>query len=120
MYKYYVTNYDCKECIYEGYNESKALEICRQYNKACGDWYVNDEEIDTLYLMENEDGNYIIREYVDENFINGYIKVGQDVTVSKANISECSYDELFDEDEKLNEDYVYNFLNWEVVKTYKA
>ncbi len=120
MKKYYVNSYDGTDCIYEGYNESKAHEICRQYNKCCGNWYVDEEEIDKLYLMETEDGNYVIREYIDGDFISGCIKVGQDVTVSKADVSKCNYDELFNEDGESNEDYMYNFLEWEDVHTYKA
>ena len=69
MRKYYVVDYKGKDCIYEGYDEVEALKIQHEYNKCCGDWYL--EEYDELYKMETEDGRFLIDEEIDMDYIHG-------------------------------------------------
>lgn len=51
MIKYSVVSYDGKDCIYSGFSESNAYRLQRNYNRTCGEWYVDEEDIegDALY-----------------------------------------------------------------------
>ena len=109
MTKYYVNSADGKDCVYEGYDEAEALKIWHNYNGACGDWYLDEEEIEAteLFKMETETGDYLIDEDIDMNYIHGNIEIGRDVTVYRAIVP----DDMDEEDES---------IEWEWYDDYKA
>lgn len=107
--KYYVNSADGKDCVYEGFDEETALEIWHNYNNACGDWYLDEEEIEAteLFKMENDTGDYLIDECIDMDYIHGNILIGSDVTVYRAIVP----DDMDEEDES---------IDWEYYDDYKA
>lgn len=109
MTKYYVRDAKGKNCVYEGYDETAALKIWHGYNSACGDWYLDEEEVEAteLFKMETETGDYLIDEDVDMDYIHGNIIIGKDVTVYHAIVP----DDVDEEDES---------IEWEWYEDYKA
>ena len=49
LIKYYVRDALGKECVYEGFNANEADKICRARNECCGDWWVDEEEVEGRY-----------------------------------------------------------------------
>lgn len=55
MTKYYVVDYKGRDCIYEGFDKEVALKTWYGYNKACcGDWYLEEEEIEDPEELETD------------------------------------------------------------------
>ena len=55
MTKYYVVSWDGTDCVYEGFDEGEALKTWKNYNKCCGDWYLEEEEIEDPEEEEEEE-----------------------------------------------------------------
>lgn len=81
--KYYVKTGDGKETIYEGFNHEYAAKLAHDYSKCCGNYYVDEEEIDVEQIVNN---------YFEENSLTDLMDYGASDDEGLGDISEVVAD----------------------------